>query len=553
MRLLGGMKLKSILIAILCWTSSAPAADRPNILWLTAEDLSPRLGCYGDKTVPTPNLDRLATQGIRFSRAFTATGVCAPCRHTIITGLYPMQSGAQYMRTGSKSPAIHEIKDPVLRQKAMDRPEYEATPPQGVRCFTEYLRAAGYYCTNNSKEDYQFNAPVTAWDESSDQAHYRNRAPGQPFFAVFNQFVTHESGVHGQKRRSPQVVDPTQVTVPSFLPDTPVVREDIARHYDNLIALDEWVGKMLKELDEAGLSDTTWVFFFSDHGDGLPRHKRWVYDSGTHVPLLVRRPDGARAGQVDESLMSFTDLAPTVLSLAGVDRPDYLMGRVIVGPQAVTGPDYVFMHRDRMDDTCHDTIRAVRDERFRYVRNYRPQLPYLQPIAYRDRAATMHEVYRVLESGNVPPTMWQWASKKKPVEELYDTESDPEEVHNLADDPNHAGTIERLRCALDNWLEEINDPLATDELDVLRTRVWPPNGEQPTTAEPTFSFDSASGLVTLSCDTPGASLGFRTSDSETWQFYMSPFAYEGEHLEVVAHRIGWKPCRVELSIDANAE
>lgn len=535
-------------MALLCWLSlggtwAAWAEDRPNILWLTAEDLSPRLGCYGDQTVVTPNLDRLAAEGIRFTRAFTATGVCAPCRHTIITGLYPMQSGAQYMRTVSKSAALEEIQDPILRQRALERPLYEATPPTGVRCFTEYLRAAGYYCTNNSKQDYQFQAPVTTWDESSNQAHYKNRAPGQPFFAVFNQSVTHESGVHGKKPRSPRVVDPAKVRVPSLLPDTLVVRENIARHYDNLIVLDQWIGKKLSELEQAGLADSTWVFFYSDHGDGLPRHKRWVYDSGTHVPLLVRRPDTSRAGEVDEGLMSFVDLAPTALSLAGLERPSYMVGRVLVGSEKEPSPQHVFMHRDRMDETSLDTIRAVRDQRYRYIRNYQPQQPYLQPVAYRDRAATMDEIYRVLDGDNVPPAMWQWQAKSKPEEELYDTVSDPDEIHNLADDPQQRATVERLRKALGDWIEQIVDPLATDEIEVLKTRVWPPEGKQPSTAQPELRRDLDSGLIHLSCETPGASLGYRAIGEKSWTVYEKPFEFNGNKLQVVAHRLGWKPAR----------
>jgi len=178
------LRILFCLIVLTFLSGEVRAADQtqPNILWLSCEDLSPRMGCYGDHTVPTPNIDRLAREGIRYTNAFTATGVCAPCRHTMITGLYPMQSGAQYMRTTSKSSAMDEIADPELREEAMNRRLYEATPPAGVRCFTEYLRGAGYYCTNHTKEDYQFVAPVTAWDESSKKAHYRNRAEGQPFF-----------------------------------------------------------------------------------------------------------------------------------------------------------------------------------------------------------------------------------------------------------------------------------------------------------------------------------------------------------------------------------
>jgi arylsulfatase A-like enzyme len=535
----------------LCWSCVAWAADRPNILWLTAEDLSPRLGCYGDATASTPNLDRLAQESLRFTRAFSVTAVCAPSWHTIITGLYPMQSGAQYQRTMSKTAALDEIKDPGLRQQAIDRPVYEATPPEGVRCFTEYLRAAGYYCTNDGKEDYQFKAPGTAWDESSKNAHYKNRAPDQPFFAVFNQNATHESGMHGTTRRNPRVTDPAKISVPSFLPDTPVVRDDIARHYDNLIELDNWIVRKLDELEQAGLADSTWVFFFSDHGDGLPRCKRWVYDSGTRVPLLIRPPGGPRSGEVDDSLMSFIDLAPTVLSLAGLDRPNYMTGRVFVGPQKAPPPDHVFMHCDRMDDTSHDTIRAVRDEQFRYVRNYRPDLPYLQPVAYRDRIATMGEIYRVIESKNVPRSMWQWASSTKPVDELYDTKTDPDEVNNLADNPKFAARKARMRAALEEWVKRIEDPLATEELEVLRTRVWPPHGKQPTTAWPMLMRDANSQLFSLSCDSPGASLGYRTGALKSWKVYTEPFEFAGGELEVVAHRLGWKPSRATFSVESN--
>ncbi|MEO1497292.1 MAG: sulfatase [Planctomycetota bacterium] len=526
------------LLAIVLGVASAEAGP-PNILWLSCEDMSPRLGCYGDAVAQTPNIDRLASQGVRYTRAFTATGVCAPCRHTIITGVYPTQSGAQYMRTGSYSSASAKADQ--------TRPLYEATPPEGVRCFTESLRAGGYYCTNNSKEDYQFKAPVTAWDDSSKQAHYRNRAPGQPFFAVFNATVTHESGVHGEKLRSPRVIDPADVRVPSFLPDTPAVRDDLARHYDNIAALDAWVGEKLAELEAEGVADETVVLFFSDHGDGLPRHKRWVYDSGTHVPLIVRWPDGRRAGEVDDRLMSFVDLAPTALALAERVRPDYLRGRVFCGPDAEPAPDYVFMHRDRMDDTAIETIRSVRGERFRYVRNYRPEQPYLLPIAYRDRAATMGEVYRLRDAGELTPQQWQLAAETKPLEELYDTEADPDEVVNLATDPAYAAKLTELSRALDGWIESTGDPLATDEVEVIKTRIWPPAGEQPTTAPPTVEYDRQRRVVTMSCETPGASLGYRLPGEETWRVYNGPFAYDAmPPMHYVAHRLGWKPSRVAM-------
>lgn len=531
-----------------CAQQAAPA--RPNILWLTCEDLSSRLGCYGDNTVPTPRIDRLAEQGVRYTRAFSCTGVCAPSRFTLITGLYPMEAGAQYMRTTSKSSAIDEIEDPELRAMAQARPLYEATPSAGVRCFTEYLREAGYYCTNNSKEDYQFKAPVTAWDDSSRKAHYRNRAPGQPFFAVFNNGVTHESGVHNGGR-SKKRTDPGTVPVPSFLPDTPVVRGDIAMHYDNIIELDKWVGKMLDELASEGLAESTIVFFFGDHGDGLPRFKRWAYDSGTRVPLLVRFPDGYGAGTVDDRLLSFVDLPTTALALAEAEQPGYLRGRVVAGPAADEPHEFVFSHRDRMDDTSLETIRSVRDQRFRYVRNYRSDRPYLQPIAYRDRAATMGEVYRLLDQGALNESQWQWEAKRKPVEELYDTEADPDEVRNLAKEPRYERHLVRLRSALDEWLETIDDPLATDEIEVLKTRVWPPSGVQPTTAQPEVRFergDDGKARVTIACITNGACLGYRIGKQEPWQVYTGPFDTDAASIEAVAHRVGWKPQRVSVDL-----
>ncbi len=559
----GGLKIESrflLWLVITFWTApcfppleavagASQAVPRPNILWLSCEDLSPRLGCYGDQTAPTPNIDRLATEGVRFTRAFTATGVCAPCRHTIITGLYPMQSGAQHMRTVSRSSAKPKGLPPEVRKRARERRLYEATPPAGVRCFPEYLRMAGYYCTNNSKQDYQFKAPVTAWDDSSGKAHYRNRAPGQPFFAVFNATVTHESGIHGNGR-SPRRVDPASVAVPSFLPDTATVRLDIARHYDNLIALDAWVGEKLAELEAEGLSDSTIVFFFSDHGDGLPRCKRWVYDSGTWVPLIVRYPDGRLSGSVDEGLMSFVDLAPTVLSIAGVKTPDYMRGRVFAGDDTQPPHDYVFMHRDRIDDTSFDTVRSVRGPRFRYVRNYKPQLPYLHPVAYRDRAATMGEVYKARDEGLLTDAQWQWAAPCKPIEEFYDTQADPDNVVNLASDPAHAEELGELRSALEEWTRDIDDPLAQNEMEALRTRVWPPDGKQPSTAPPEAEVTplEQGSRVTLRCATDGASLGYRTSDSGPWNVYQGAFETEEPEVEVVSHRIGWKPAYETVSL-----
>lgn len=541
----GILTLTAALFALPCMTVAADA-QRPNILWVTVEDMSPRLGCYGDETVPTPNVDRLASAGVRYTRAFGTYGVCAPNRHTIILGMYPNTNGAMAMRTWKRTSALSKITDPEL----LAIPTYEATPAPEVKCFTEYLRAAGYYCTNNSKTDYQFRTPLTAWDENGNEAHWRNR-PGEsmPFFAVFNHTVTHESGTF--KQRSPQVVDPKDVALPPYYPDTPIVRRDLARHYDNIAAMDEQIGKLLEQLEEDGLADETIVFFYSDHGDGLPRMKRWVYDSGIHVPLIVRFPDGTGAGTTSGELVSFVDFAPTVLSLAGVEIPDYMQGRAFLGPQKAEPRKYVYASRDRMDP-APEIIRAVRDRRFKYVRNYRPDLPYIGYIPYRDQAGVMQEIHRLIDAGELGPDQWQLWAQKKPLEELYDTEADPHEIHNLASDPRYFEKLAELREAHERWTAEVADLGHMPETELIK-KLWPPEGKQPTTADPVVEVkpgEDGDRIVTISCASEGASIAYRLGGGERWLLYTGPFAVSaGSKIAARANRIGWKPSGT-VTVDA---
>lgn len=531
------LALSVALFLLICAPDPVGAAP-PNVLWITCEDTSPRLGCYGDSTVPTPNLDRFAEQGVRYTHAFGVYGVCAPNRHAIILGMYPTTTGAMAMRTHSRTSALDKITDPEL----LAIPTYEATPPPQARCFTEYLRQAGYYCSNNSKTDYQFRTPVTAWDDSSDDAHWHNRpSKDTPFFAVFNITTPHESGTFQQ--RSPRQVDPASVPLPPYYPDTPLVRRDIARHYDNIAAMDDQVGRLLGQLQEDGLADETIVFFFSDHGDGLPRMKRWVYDSGLHVPFLVRWPDGQRAGTTDDRLISFVDLAPTVLSLVGIDIPDYIQGRAFLGDQSARPRQYIFAARDRMDP-APETIRAVRDHRYKYVRNYRPDLPYLGFIPYRDQAAVMQEIHRAIRENRLGPESWQLWSQNKPLEELYDCEEDPHEIHNLASDPRYFEKLAELREAHERWSAETGD-LGHIPESVLIKRLWPPDGQQPVTADPEIMIQD--GTVTISCATEGASIAYRIGEDGRWLLYSGPFQFsqgddpsEGGSVHAQAIRLGWK-------------
>ena len=317
-------------------TAASPADDdRPlNLVWISAEDMSPWLGCYGDDTVPTPNLDRLAAEGVRYTNAFATTPVCAPGRSTLITGCWATEIGSMHMRTGKPSNA-------ALSRNAeayAGIPNYEAVPPPAVRCFPELLRARGWYCTNRSKTDYQFVAPATTWDRSGGRAHWRGRPdPEQPFFAVFNLGVTHESGTFPARKPTAKTCDPATVTVPPYLPDTATTRADITRTYDNIAALDRQVGGLLSELEQAGLLEHTVVMFFSDHGVGLPRGKRCVYDSGTRVPLIVRWPQALDRRGVDDRVVSFVDFAPTALSICGVAAPAWMSGVAFAGTHAEPG------------------------------------------------------------------------------------------------------------------------------------------------------------------------------------------------------------------------
>jgi len=520
------------IVALLFTGNLLQAQQQYNILWLTVEDMSPHLNCYGDSTIATPNIDRLAKEGVRFTNAYGTYGVCAPNRHTIITGMYPTSTGAMAMRTWKRTSALSMISDPEL----LNIPVYEATPPAGVKCFSEYLRAAGYYCTNNSKTDYQFRTPITAWDENSEDAHWRNRPDkDMPFFAVFNNTVPHESGTFS--RRSPRVTDLSKIEVPPYYPDVPEVREDMAKHYDNIYAMDQWVGEILDQLEEDGMLDNTIIFFYSDHGDGLPRAKRWVYDSGIKVPLIVRWPDGKGAGTVNDELVSFIDFAPTTLSLANLDVPGYMEGQVFLGEAKAAPRQYIYAFRDRMDP-APETIRAVRDKRYKYVRNYRPDLPYIGFIPYRDQAQMMQKILQLKEEGKLGPDQWQFWAEKKPMEELYDTENDPHEIHNLAAAPEHFEKLAELRQAQADFVAKHGDLGMMPETELIK-KLWPPDGEQPTTAAPGIAVKDKK--IHIQTDTEGASIAYRFSDGDPWQLYTEPIALKKQQkVEALAIRIGWK-------------
>ncbi len=427
--------------------SSAAVDERPNILWITCEDIGPHLGCYGDRYATTPNLDRFATQSLRYRNAWSNAPVCAPARTTIISGLYATSTGAEHMRS-------------MVRL------------PPGMRMFPQDLREAGYYCTNNAKEDYNLRKPGPVWDESSARAHWKNRKPGQPFFAVFNLLITHESQI--RTRPHTLVHDPARAPLPAYHPDTPEVRHDWAQYYDNITTMDRQAAARLKELDDAGLADDTIVFFFSDHGSGMPRSKRWPYDSGLHVPLLVRVPAKFRhlaskdftPGGTTERLVSFVDLAPTVLSLAGVRPPAVFQGAAFLGTYEAAPRAYVHGYRGRMDER-YDLVRSVRDKQFVYIRNYMPHRVYGQYLDYMFQTPTTRVWKQLYDEGKLkPPQTAFW--ERKPPEELYDLRSDPDEVHNLAASPMHRDVVRRLRTEQQEQIERVRDVGLLPEAEMHR-------------------------------------------------------------------------------------
>jgi len=502
--------------------------DRPNVLWLVMEDTTPRFGCYGDDVADTPNIDRLAGEGRRFPNAFCPAGVCAPSRAALMTGLYPPAVGGHHMRTST-----HD------REGLPD--SYEAVPPHYVTAFTEYLRSAGYYCALNEKTDYQFGEPFTMWDSHSGEAGWwgDRRAEGQPFFAMFNNTVTHESGMwepgEGGHIDDPDT-DPAAVDVPPYLRDTRRTREAIARQYDNIATSDRWIGDLLDRLAADGHAEDTVVVLTADHGEGLPRRKRWPYDSGTNVPLIVRWP-GETGGGTSQDLVSLVDLGPTVLSLCGVDVPRYIHGRPFLGPEA-REREYVFTTRDRYDEE-YDMIRSVRDRRFRYLRHYYPERPYVQWLPYRNTHPAMRDLLAAHAGGDLDDVQSRWFADSRPAEELYDLEADPHETDNLVDDPACRDTLERLRDALDSWRRRTGDDRDAREGEgEMRDRVWP-DGEQPTTATPHFipnapdnrgrefsdggEFDGPM-TVSIYCPTQGASIAYttETGGDPHWRIYDGP-------------------------------
>ncbi len=444
-------------IAAAALSGCARSTTRPNILGVTWEDLSPVLGCYGDEAAHTPHVDRLAEEGVRFTNAFATAPLCTPARSCLITGVHAISLGTHNLRG-------------------------EMPLPRDVGCYTEFLREAGYFCTNNVKEDYNFATPEAAWDISSDTAHWRDRPGGQPFFSIFNLMTTHQSQVRYTAEELDKVNatlspeerhDPARIPLPSYYPDTPVVRLNMATLYTQVTRADKQTGEFLAQLEEDGLAEDTIVFFYSDHGTGLPRGKRWLHDSGIRVPLVIRFPEKYRhlapsgPGSTCDDLVSFVDFPPTMLSLIGLPVPGYMRGRSFLGENPPQQREYVFAARDRVDEVL-DVSRTLTTGRWQYIRNYLPHRPRMQRSDYSEFTPIRQELRRLAAAGKLSGDAAWLMAASKPVEELYDLETDPEQLRNLAGEAAHSERLGQFGENLRSRVLELRDTGFLPEPELAR-------------------------------------------------------------------------------------
>jgi arylsulfatase A-like enzyme len=507
---------------------------RPNILLIMAEDMSSRVGAFGDSVAVTPHIDVLAKVGIRYPNTFTTAGVCAPSRTSQILGMHQISVGGQHMRT-----------------RDFKESKYLAVPPSHVKAYPELLREAGYFTYTNSKLDYQFSeyathsGPFTIWDEESRKAHWRQGPKSKPFFGFVTLEVTHESRLFreraaaNRKRQGwSEPVKSKDVVIPKFLPDTEAVRTDLTQHYNNIHNMDKQVGQLIAQLKADGLYENTIILWTTDHGDALPRAKRELYDSGIKVPLIVVWPEQYRPKPLTpnsrhKDLISFVDFAPSVLNMAGVELPNYLHGKEYLANPELHAREYIYASKDRIDGFPFRE-RAVRDKGFKYIKNYMPNQPGGVHIAYRDKLKSMQSMWQQLEQGKLTQEQAFWFSPR-PEEELYDVIRDPFELNNLADQAKYQTQLAQMRGALAKWQTSVVDLSEQAELTMAQS-MWP-NAQQPITQVPDVSISS--GKLVVTNKTPKASIGYKVCNKK-WQLYHQAVNIsDGDKRQDKAVKYGW--------------
>ena len=509
---------------------TAQKESLPNIIWLVAEDQSPEwFPMYGNNTIRLPNLEALAKDGVLFTNAYSPVPVCAPARSAIITGMYPTTLGTHNMRT--HAPGRRPGTKPYA--PILDIPSYSPIVPDGVKMFTEYLRKKGYYTANGPKEDYNFQKTDAAWDESSKQRHWRKRKEGQPFFTVFNFSVCHESQIWKRGKDS-LFVDPAKLDVPPYFPDNDTVRHDLAVNYSNLRRLDDQIGEVLKDLKEDGLYKNSIIFFYGDHGGPFPRHKRALYETGTKVPMTIKFAKNKNAGSTDDRFISFIDLAPTVLSMAEIEPPKVMQGKAQFGKfDAKQKAKYTFHTADRFD-AIYDRLRAVRSERYKYIKSFNTNLSHALPVAYREQMPLMRDLRSLYEQGKLNEQQARWLHPSKPEEELYDLQNDPYELNNLAGLTEMQDTLLHFRKVLNDWMQETNDLGRIPESDLIAK--WLPEGKQPKLG-PLQMQETDFGIELISSKSD-ATLVWKQPKDSVWNVYTNPLP-KTNSFEAKAERIGY--------------
>lgn len=429
----------ALLTSCLTWTLLTVASDRPNVVWIISDDLGPELGCYGYPDVATPNLDRLAAEGARYTKAFSTAPVCSSSRTAFQTGQYQTTVGGHHHNTRIK---------PVL--------------PDAIQTVTGLMQSAGYFVSNGrglatpetrlAKSHLNFVYDAREFFDGSD---WTQRNDDQPFFAQVQIKEPHRGFVKATRARP-------DAPIPPYYPDHPVTRADWANYLASIEVLDQKVGAILDRLDAEGLADNTLVIFFGDHGRPHVRGKQWLYDGGLHVPLLVRWPGKVTPGTVNDQLTSLLDMMPTTLAAAGAAIPE-LPGLDLLALDS-SGHSQLFAARDRCGD-APDRIRSLRTHDYKYIRNFRPELPYLQHSGYKKLSYPVETLMKVMHAQGRWDNLFM--SETRPPEELYNLTTDPHEMHNLAVNPDHADRLAAMRSAVDDWIVASNDQGRLDEAKVV--------------------------------------------------------------------------------------
>ena len=437
---------------------------KPNIVWLVAEDQSQYFfPFYGDNSVTLPNISQLLENGIVYDGMNSPYPVCAPARSAIITGMYPNSIGTGNMRAYHYNRTVRTDNESIL-----GFPYYSSKLAEQIKPFTQILRENGYYTTNNSKMDYNFKLREDAWDESSKEASWEKRKKDQPFFSVFNFGVTHESQIWLRDKQELKV-DPNSLSVPPFFPNDSLTRHALAVNYSNLVEMDKQMGEIIDKLKDQGLYENTYIFFYSDHGGPFPRHKRAIYDTGSKVPLVIKFPKRIKVKEKrNYDFLNFIDFAPTILSIVGLEIPKVYQGIAFLGSKKSKNKrNYSYSASDRFDEVT-DRIRAVKTKKYKYIRNYDTNKPHALNNSYRTQMALMRHLTALNESNLLSAEQKLWFNVPKNLEEFYDLENDPFELNNLIGEKKYSKEIENLRIQLDNWIDQINDPVNIPENELVK-------------------------------------------------------------------------------------